>query len=107
MARRLLTKLVTMNSALSVVVPRMNGWAVGWIALALLSWHDAAHAFELVVSGAVVRAPNRVANEVFATLSVPLDEWFAPTRALSRLSRRGGVLTQAWNTTETLESQAR
>lgn len=102
---------VTMNSALIGITWRLNSrvsrWTVGRIVWLLLSWCSAAHAFELTLYGAAVRAPNRVSNEVFAKVTLPLDEWFTPTRALARVSRHHPVVSEAWNTTETFEAQAR
>lgn len=93
--------------SLSRATPRVYLWPVGAILCLIFGWCSAAHALELTLHGVAVRTPNRVSNEVFARLTLPLDEWFSPKLGISRLSRRHPVLAEAWNTTETFEAHAR
>lgn len=98
----------TMTSYRSQCNARVCRWIVGWhVMLMVLALNRAAFGFDLTVSGVAVRAPNRVSNEVFALLTLPLDEWFTPTRELARLSRQNQTVSQVWLQAEALEFQAR
>lgn len=100
-----------MTSSLSASMVRVYGLTVGRIRVcqfalgslvcaSLLGWAGTVRAFDVSISASLVRAPTRVSNELFALLTLPLDEWFNPTFALARASRRDPTLNLAWSDAE-------
>lgn len=66
-----------------------------------LTWSGSASALDVVLSGAVERGRTLSRVEVFASVVLPLDEWFQPLPALSDVLSRSNVSARAWNDAET------
>lgn len=72
-------------------------WQTGLSIAVLSSWSPAAFAFEVTLSGAIERGRDRARIEVFASVSVPLDEWTQTTPALASWVNNDPVFARAWN----------
>lgn len=70
------------------------------LAVAALTWSGGASAMDVVVSGAVERGRALSRVEVFASVVLPLDEWFQPLGAMSALLSRSSVAAGAWDDAE-------
>lgn len=70
------------------------------LALAL-TWSGSASALDVVISGAVERGRALSRVEVFASVVLPLDEWFQPLTAMSAVLSQSSVSAGAWNDAET------
>lgn len=69
----------------------------GFSVAVLCSWPGAADAFEVMLSGAIERGPNRARIEVLASVSLPLDEWTQTTPALASWVNTRPSFARAWN----------
>lgn len=62
-----------------------------------------ASALDVVLSGAVERSKTNARIEVFATLVVPLSEWFGPLPAMSRAVKAQPAYQLVWEAAEAIE----
>ncbi len=82
-------------------------WHEGLGLAVVTTWSVGASALDVVLSGAIERSPTNSRVELFATLVVPLDEWFGTLPAMSRVMQTNPEYRLAWRDAEGIADEVR